>query len=309
MNKYLIFIILLLFVKIISIKMMENHSNVNISESFNNNKKYNNKKYNIAIMTIFKNEHYYLEEWLNHHISQGIEHIYMYCNDPNIDNYPYLLNNKYKNFITLIDWVNKKNNGSATIQRQAYTHCVKTYSNNCQFILMLDIDEFIIPIKNYNSVAEYIYSLKSNWDSIKAFKIQRYDFGSNGHIQKPDGPVVSNYFLHEKTCATYKTMANTDYVNKNAHFFGVHDFNFIDLNGKVFNEYFGYHETGYPNGCKDDSINEIPLVINHYYTKSYEEYISRCKMWENGGINPINYRIDCEKKFKSRDVNDVKGYD
>jgi hypothetical protein len=268
------------------------------------------KKYNLAIMTIFKNEQDYMEEWLNHHISQGFEQIYLYSNDPNIHLYTYLSNPKYNQYIKLIDWVDKKNIGSQTIQRQSYTHCVKNYSSECQFLLMLDLDEFIIPIKSYSKVSEYINSLKTEWNQIKAFKIQRYDFGSNGHLVKPSGNVMLNYTKHEKICSSYKTLANTDYINKQLDFYGVHDYNYNDDNkqGKIFNNYFGYHETGFPNSCKSNSLNEIPLVINHYYTKSYQEYLSRCELWKQGGINPIGYRTDCISKFKSRNKNEVKDY-
>ncbi len=268
------------------------------------------KKYNLAIMAIFKNEQDYMEEWIEHHLSQGFEQIYLYSNDPNIHNYTYLSNPKYIQYIRLIDWVNQKNNGAQTIQRQAYTHCVKNYSSECQFLLMLDLDEFVIPIKSYSKVSDYINSLKPEWNQIKAFKIQRYDFGSNGHISKPFGTVVSNYKSHEKICSSYKTLANTDYINSELDFYGVHDFNLNpNKQGKIFNNYFGYHETGFPNSCKPNSINEIPLVINHYYTKSYEEYLLRCDLWKQGGINPIGHRTDCVNKFKSRDVNEVEGYE
>ena len=267
------------------------------------------KKYSIGIMAIFKNEQDYMEEWLDHHITQGFEQIYLYCNDPNIDSYSYLSKPKYTNYIKIIDWVNKKNNGVDTIQRQAYTHCVKNHSHETQFLLMLDLDEFLIPINSYKKVSDYINELKPKWKEIAAFKIQRYDFGSNGHITKPEGSIMSNYLKHEKTCSSFKTLANTDYINKKANFYGVHDFNYItNKQGKIYNNYFGYHETGFPNSCKSDSINEIPLIINHYYTKSYEEYIKRCELWKEGGINPIGHRTDCKNKFKLRDTNDVIGY-
>ena len=209
----------------------------------------------------------------------------------------------------MIDWVNKQNNGVNTIQKQAYTHCVQNYSDQTQFLLMLDIDEFIVPIKPYLKVYDYINELKPQWNQIKAFKIQRYNFGSNGHQTKPNGDVMANYTLHEKICSSFKTLANTDFIDKKKNFYGVHDYNYIDDNDsinkpKIYNDYFGYHETGFPNSCKVDSINEIPLIINHYYTKSYQEYLSRCELWKNGGINPINYRTDCENKFfKLNDLN------
>jgi hypothetical protein len=264
-----------------------------------------NKKYKIAIMAIFKNEQNYMEEWLEHHINQGIEHFYLYCNDPNIEKYPYLKNTKYKKFITLIEWVDKKNNGANTIQRQAYTHCVKTYNNEYQFIMMLDLDEFIVHTDKNKKVCDFIYSINNDWYRTKAIKVQRYDFGSNGHKKKPNGKVMDNYTKHEKICSSYKTIANSDYIDIKKNFYGVHDFCYLDKPGKIYNEYFSYKYTGFPNGCKKDDINEIPLVINHYYTKSYEEYLERCKLWINGGINNIGYRKDCEKIFKERDVNDV----
>lgn len=306
-NKLLIILIFLVTTYLLIIFFKFQIQNVEQWTSIITNK--NTKKiYSISIMCIFKNEHDYIDEWIEYHKSQGIEHIYMYCNDPNFSNYPFIFNNKYKNFITVIDWVNKKNQGPMTIQRQAYTHCVKNYSEQTQFLLMLDLDEFLVPIKGYSKVSEYINSIKSNWDKIKAFKIPRYDFGSSGHITKPNGSVMSNYKLHEKICSSYKTMANTDFVNKNENFFGVHDFNFLNKTGKIYNNNFGYHETGFPNSCKNNFINEIPLVINHYYTKSYQEYLTRCQLWKDGGINPIGHRTDCENKFKSRDTNEVEGY-
>ena len=267
------------------------------------------KKYVLSIMAIFKNEQDYMEEWLDYHISQGFNQIYLYCNDPNLKSYPYLSNQKYVPYIKLINWTDKQNNGMDTIQRQAYTHCVQTYSYQTQFLMMLDLDEFIVPIKSYSKVSDYIHSLKSQWDNITAFKIQRYDFGSSGHITKPKGSVMKSYEYHEKVCSSFKTLANTDYIDKTKKFLRVHDFNFIHNKlGKIYNSYFGYHETGFPNSCKPKSINEIPLVINHYYTKSYEEYLARCEMWKQGGINPIGFRHDCKNKFKSRDVNEIKGY-
>lgn len=267
------------------------------------------KKYNLSIMAIFKNEQDYMEEWLDYHISQGFNQIYLYCNDPNFNLYPYLSNSKYITYIKLIDWVNKQNNGMDTIQRQAYTHCVQTYSQETQFLMMLDLDEFVVPIKSYSRVSDYILSLKPQWNNITAFKIQRYDFGSSGHITKPKTPVMESYNFHETICSSFKTLANTDYIDKTSKFWRVHDFNLIPNKlGKIFNSYFGYHETGFPNSCNQETVNEIPLVINHYYTKSYQEYLSRCEMWKKGGINPIGFRQDCVNKFKSRDVNEVEGY-
>lgn len=269
------------------------------------NYEYNKRKYKMAIMAIFKNEDSYMEEWLDHHIKEGFDHIYLYSNDPDMNKYKYLSSQKYKGYITVIPWIDKKNDINGTVQRKAYTHCVQTYKNEYQYIMMLDLDEFVINITG-NSVRNYIESLNPKYT--KALKIQRYNFGSNGHIKRPKGKIMDNYNKHEKICSSYKTMANIDFVDTSKIFYGVHDFRYNRNQGKIYNKYFDYKYKGYPNGCKKENLNETPLVINHYYTKSYDEYLNRCHMWKNGGINNVGYRQDCEKNFRKNDVNEVEGY-
>lgn len=264
----------------------------------------NHKKYKLCIMAIFKNEEEYLEEWLVHHINQGVSKFYLYCNDENINKeninkYDYL--NKYDNYIKLIQWTDKINKGPATIQRQAYTDCVQNYNNEYDFIMMLDIDEFLVHTEKDKKVIDFINSLEENWQKIKAIKVQRFDFGSNGHIEKPNGKVMDNYKKHENICSSYKTIANSNFIDINKNFYGVHDFNFVNKKGKIYNDYFTYEHTGFPNGCTKEIQNEIPLIINHYYTKSYNEYIKRCKLWENGGVNTIGYRENCKVLFYKMD--------
>ena len=264
----------------------------------------NNKKYVMSVVAIFKNEHEYMEEWLEHHVAQGFDHFYLYCNDPKKDNYPYF--EKYKDKITLIDWVSAKNNGWFSIQKQAYLDCVSKYADNTQFLALLDLDEFMTPTSDDMTIRSYIESLKSKWDTIKTFKIRRYNIGSGGHLYKPDGSLRDNYKTKEKKCSSYKTMANTDYINK-AISFGVHDFAYIKKTGKIYNDHFHYKlRTEYPTACDDNYENEIPIVINHYYFKSYEEYMQRCKTWKNGGVNPIGYRKQCTARFVVADPDKFK---
>ncbi len=265
---------------------------------------YRGEKYTLSLMGIFKNEQNYLKEWIDHHIEQGIDHFYLYSNDPEMDKYDFLRD--YSEYITLIPWTEKKNNGLSTVQRQAYEHCVRTYHTETQYLMMLDIDEFLVSTDLSKDVINVIKSLNTN--QTKAVKVQRYNFGSNGHITKPDGNVMDNYTMHEIVCSSYKTIANTDFIDVSKNFFGVHDFPFINKQGKVWNNYFNYAK-GYPGGCELENVNEIPLVINHYYTKSYEEYLNRCKLWKDGGINNFGYRKDCEKKFDKDNVNQVIGYE
>lgn len=255
------------------------------------------KKYNMCIMAIFKNEEPYLEEWLKHHIKVGFHHFYLYSNDPNLEKYNYL--DKYKDYITIIDWTDKQNDGNKlynSIQRQAYYHCVNTFKKECRYLMMLDIDEFVYPSSYTSDLFRYVR------DDVKAIKLQRYNFGSGGHLTKPKGNVVDNYKTREKICSSYKTLINTDYLDESLKFYGVHDFNYINKPGKVYNSYLDYNDWGFPSGCNSRDSNEVPYVINHYSIKSKEEYIARCKLWENGGVNPVSHRKDCDNSFEQNDI-------
>jgi len=262
--------------------------------------------YMFGIMLIFKNEEAYLEEWLDHHIKQGVDRFYMYCNDKDVGKYNYLFTDKYKKYVKLIDWIDKKNEEGSTIQRQAYFDCTSKYSNECKYLMMLDADEFIINNEPNNNVLDFLKKL--DYNKVRALKVQRYNFGSNGHLSKPNGGVIPNYKKREKICSSFKTIANTSFIDTSKTFYGVHDFNFIDKDGITYNKYLNY-DTSYPNGCSADDKNELPLVINHYFTKSYDEYINRCKLWENGGINPFGFRKECDATFKTKDTNINEVYD
>lgn len=300
MDNITIIIIMLIILYIITT------SNKNRRELFKTSDK--NK---LSIMAIFKNEELYLEEWLQYHIKEGINHFYLYSNDKNMEKYNFL--DKYQDKITIIPWINVKIKKHSTVQRDAYTHCIKNYINECDFLLMLDIDEFLVSLLKNKKVVDIVNKFDKN--KVKAVNLQRYNFGANGHIKKPYGRVMHNYKKHEKICSSYKAIANSKYINTTRRYYGVHDHPYKKMDGIIFNSYFKYEEDDKndiyigPNKCNKNSVNEIPLVINHYYTKSQEEYLKRCKLWTNGGINNVNYRINCKNNFKKNDVSDIEGYD
>ena len=291
-------ILILIFIYLMYIQQNDSNDPNEQIEQFNNTE----KKYKIAVMGIFKNEESYMEEWIIHHIKQGVNHFYLYDNDGDKSKYKFLKN--YDKFVTVTDWVDKEHNEWYTVQKQAYYDCISKYSSKCQFLMMLDIDEFLVPTENDLTVGKYIKNLSQEWDNIKAFKIQRYDFGSNDHITRPAGNVMDNYTAREQICSSYKTMANTDFIDKRLAYY-VHDYNYVkNKKGKIYNPYLKYtvEFLGYPNKCRASSVNEIPIVINHYYTKSYEEFMARCDLWKSGGVNPEGGRKNCKKLFKKRDI-------
>ena len=57
-----------------------------------------------------------------------------------------------------------------------------------------------------------------------------------------------------------------------------------------------------------ESYSKIPLVMNHYYTKSHQEYVNKCMMWSQNPINFLGKRTnDCYNKkiFDEKNDNSV----
>ena len=258
-------------------------------------------RYELVIVAIFKNEEDYLEEWLQHYIEQGVSHFYLYSNDPDMEKYTYL--DKYKNYITMNEWIKDKiNTPVSTIQMQAYDHCIKNYNNEYKYIMVLDIDEFMIyhdPNNINNQKYTILQTLQNLTPNFKAVKVERYDYGSDGHIIKPPGKVVDNYFSHEKMCSSYKTIANSEYIDTNTIFYDVHDFPYNNYGGRIYNKHMSYIYTNHPSTCYmfPNIKSEVNLRINHYFTKSYDEYMKRCEMWKNAGVHNRGYRRKCKETF------------
>lgn len=254
------------------------------------------RKYFVAIVAIFKNENDYLEEWLDFHIKQDIDHFYLYDNnDISYDDETMKILNKYKDKITYVVWNNVETTPLYTTQRRAYQHCVDTYGKEFKWIALVDIDEFIYSTQNELSIKQIINSYTDH--DTPFIKIPRYNFGDSGYNTKQES-VIKSYVKREKNFSSYKAISNIDYIDLQKHTFGVHRFLYTK-------------DDGINKGIKIKNekvlISKIPIVMNHYYIKSKEEYIKRCNMWSNNKINSIGYRDDCfdEDNYKLINKNEV----
>ena len=109
-----------------------------------------NYKYNLAVCAIFQNEARYLKEWLEFYKINGVEHFYLY-NNISSDNYleilkPYIERGE----IDLFDWNFTQRpgiNNDVNFQIDAYNDALKKTEGVVKWLLVLDIDEYLFPIK------------------------------------------------------------------------------------------------------------------------------------------------------------------
>ena len=246
--------------------------------------------YDLAVVAILKNEGHYLKEWLDYHLLAGVEHFYLYDND-STDNQaevatPYIE-------AGLVDYIPFP---GKVMQYIAYNDAINRFKFQCRYMAFIDLDEFIFP-KNNRSIVEVVDEILSRDPKAAGLAINWHVFGSNGQEKADYSRGVLERFTRRgqdnlNSIFLIKTIANPRKIDfkSDAHW------------QNYFNEFYSINE----NGGVVPQWHNIPvsakkIVINHYYTKSKEEYVNK-KMprgWACTGNAPYG-----EKDFKIYDRNE-----
>lgn len=235
----------------------------------NKNKNKLQKKFYVSVCAIFKNEAPYLKEWLEYHLLVGVEHFYLYNNFSD-DNYLEILSPYIeRGVVDLIDWPVKYG------QVLAYEDFAKKYWEDTHWISFIDIDEFICPIYDL-SVSQWV----RKYEKYPSVMIYWKMFGTSGIIKSSTEKLVLEQYYHcwDKLDDVSKVFFNTDYKVKNfanIHFMEATVSLFgINLIVPAINEFkkfllYGFHRTG------KNELKDITMQINHYWSKSYTEYVNK----------------------------------
>lgn len=104
--------------------------------------------YKISVGTMFRNEAFFLKEWIDYHLMIGVEHFYMY-NDSSTDNWEEIMKPYIdKGIVEVFPWFIAERNMIWTMQLLAFQEIGKKYGKDTEWLTFIDIDEFILPIKN-----------------------------------------------------------------------------------------------------------------------------------------------------------------
>jgi len=247
------------------------------------NKKPKDFKYYLSVVVIVKDEALYIEEWLEYHLLLGVQKFYLYDNESS-DNLTQILQPYIKAGIVEYKYFPYKKK-----QVFAYNDILEKAREETYWLAIIDLDEFIVPIKN-----ETIPDFLKDFEQYAGVKINWITYGSAGEKHWRKELVMERFKKHEKTNAhlgrVVKTICNPRAVFK------------MDIHEPF---YFGFAVV--VNSDKNSQkyyymdIEQVydKIRINHYYTKSYDECllkINRGKADQKGGY-PLT-------AFEQRDTND-----
>lgn len=273
----------------------------NIIFHFISDNGYKEKKYRLSICAIFKNEGFYLKEWIEYHLIVGVDHFYLYNND-STDNYKTILEPYIeRGIVDLIEWPYKQG------QMSAYEDCISSRKEEANWIGFIDLDEFIVPIKD-KSIYDFLFKFRNRPSVVINWKM----FGTSGKCDAEIEKLVTERFTHswEKGCNVGKCFYNTCF-----------EFDFAKNKGNAWMHQMWCRKgslllpsvNSFGKTCVKDyqSIpkTERTIQINHYYTKSLEEYLNKSRkgdaFFEKSPKNMGSF-YKCEVRCSVNDVSIFK---
>jgi hypothetical protein len=231
----------------------------------------------IAVCAIFKDEARYLLEWIAFHKMIGVDLFVLYDNG-STDGGPELIRrSSFARNVTLIEWPDRPG------QISAYQHFHATYAKDFTWVAFIDLDEFIMPVSG-SSIRDIL--IRKVYEPYADILLNWSIFGPSGHDRRPDGLVIENFTWrfpedaeanrHVKSLVLTKDLigiAGTPHIFDCAR-------PTCNARGEAVMSY-----AMQPVACHD------VMVINHYFTKSVEEWEFKRQRGRGDSLDPYGDRI------------------
>ena len=176
-------------------------------------------------------------------------------------------------------------------QLAAYDDCFERHRFDTRWIAVIDLDEFIVPVKD-RSIPEFLH----RFEDYAVVEINWLVYGSAGARTKTEGSVMQRFRRHSlpghKLNTHVKSIADPRRV---CCMIGCHEAARIsgkpvDPHGNIITTHFG-----------DREPQQDVIKINHYAIKSYEEFLAKRSRGRarTNSVRDLGY-------FERYDLNDIE---
>jgi hypothetical protein len=252
-----------------------------------------NKNINIkiALCTMGKQENLYVKEFISYYIKLGIDNFFIYDdNDENSERISDMIDIQYKNIVEVYEAKKLK----FVNQSLAFTDCYDKNKNKFDWILMVDMDEFLYikkdTLKNYllNPVFNKCDFIKINWvlpsDNDQLF------YENKSLFERFKGPYKKSRFIKS---IIRGNISNLKYWVHSPYISPYRNVSCNNIGKKINNDIINFEHI--------DNINIRKSFIIHFHYKSTEEFIQKIKRgysnWHGKELlNVLKYKIYCYLK-------------
>lgn len=245
-------------------------------------------KYKLGALAVSSMEAHFLREWVEYHRMLGVQHFYIH--DSMLDNADEAL----KPYIDqgIVDLYHEPRH---PCQWEVYSeHFFGPKGIQCEWLCVMDIDEFFVP-KTFDHLPTWLDRFEKN---VAGVGIAWTCFGSNGHVERPNGTVIENYTktvdYSEGHHRWIKSIVKPYYLCApvvDPHYFHpAYLKQFVNPNGKPIHT--SEFESTYPT-------DEIQL--NHYVHKSRQDWERK---FNRGSPDKFQLEPNRQRKLESFDINE-----
>lgn len=213
----------------------------------------------LAICAIAKNEGPYFPEWIEWHLAHGVEKFYIYDNESTDGTKDILTPYIKQGAVEYKYWPGRK------MQLKAYDDCLACHRFSARWIAFIDLDEFIVPLKDTT-----ITAFLKRHETAPAVEINWLIYGSSGRRTKTPGGVMERFKRHSlpqhPLNRHVKSIVNPRRV-----------FNMIGCHEAA--RISGHAADSHGNPVRKNFRNREPqqdtIRINHYAVRSFEEFTEK----------------------------------
>lgn len=225
----------------------------------------------LSTALLVRDENEYLPEWLEWHANHGVEHFYIYDDSRESSIFDAL--GEYAPMCTVRDAKRYQYH----LQFEAYLDALRRFGHKTEWMAFIDTDEFLRSVDGTPITGV----LDTMPDNTAAVLCPWVIYNANGQLTKTHGPVRER-FTSSVPWPWIKQMPNWKSIVRPALVTSMSAHSPIQMDdGAILSDAYG-------KAVEDKySLPADKLVVDHYYTKSYEEWLTRLP---KGSCDPFSSR-------------------
>ncbi|MBQ6434246.1 MAG: glycosyltransferase family 92 protein [Bacteroidaceae bacterium] len=240
----------------------------------------------LAVCAIAKDEGPYFKEWIEWHLSQGVDHFYIYDNESSDGTREILQPYIDSGVVEYKYWPGHRR------QLAAYDDCLDHYRLASRWIAFIDLDEFIVPVKDAS-----IPAFLKRFETFAAVEINWLVYGSGGHKTKSPGTMMERFRFHSlpghRLNRHVKSIINPREVFT---MIGCHEA--AKISGSIADS----HGQPVTKNFREREPQQDIIRINHYAVRSYEEFLEKQARGRASGTQ----KTVRSEYFEQYDLNDIE---
>jgi len=232
----------------------------------------------LSACLIYRNHAPYLREWIEFHRLVGVDRFFLYDNESTDEHEEILAPYVERGIVELQTWPSPPRKNQYWGMRGAFDDCLARHQEDSRWIAFIDIDEFL-----FSPTGRQLPDVLKGFEQFPGVEVSSLEFGPSGHETKPSGLVIESYLRRraytslQEDIEQVKSIVDPTRVDRT-----------LNPHGFYYKEGYSVHEDGKRADGDAPGSKTFPraslLRINHYITKSVEEYTAKRDQWAASGL-------------------------